>query len=454
MQSISQKYGFTLLELLIVIIIVGVLTAVALPMYKHATIKSRFSKVMPVAKAVADAQEVYYLGKNMYALEKEELDVTPNTDTHIDLATEDQESQYNYVAASRSDVPGARYIMYQNHSANYPGEIHCEADKNNKEAKWLCEKGLHGKQIGGALTSGYFTYVLDGTGNGVSYGFACSGSEGGTCTMIDNKTKKICYEEGYTYNSSPTATGTAPAGCKYVTLNDDGTRTERVSCSEVNGVQQCQRSFTYDEDNHFIESASCSRYAQDGSCTFYRDKKIYDPVTGEETSEIFRKCSTFDAQGNCETYRDGQDTYYTYDPVTGQLTNIRSRSCGTYDAQGNCETYDGGVDQYITYDPVTGGRTHRDEYRCSTLDAQGNCTRYERIKENSFNPQTNGITKAVDKQCNTFDSENAALCTSWTTTVTNYDGAAYVTQVGSPQTCTYVAGADNNTADANGNCLE
>ena len=110
--GINNK-GFTLLELLVVVIIVAVLSAVALPMYKHSVLKSRFSKVMPVAKAVADAQEVYYLGKNLYALDKEELDVTPPTDTTISLATQEQEEQYNYVAASRCTWCKIHYLSAQ-----------------------------------------------------------------------------------------------------------------------------------------------------------------------------------------------------------------------------------------------------------------------------------------------------------------------------------------------------
>jgi type IV pilus assembly protein PilA len=43
------SYGFTIIELLIVIAIIGILVSIALPSYKHYTERARFSEVMMAA---------------------------------------------------------------------------------------------------------------------------------------------------------------------------------------------------------------------------------------------------------------------------------------------------------------------------------------------------------------------------------------------------------------------
>ena len=161
----KKKRGFTLLEVLVVVLIIGILAAVALPMYKHTVIKSRFSTVMPIAKAVADAQEVYYLANGQYARTKGNLDVASEavTNTEVSLSTAEEGENYNYVAAYHTDFPDARYIMYQKHSPKFAGNIHCEAKADDNDALWLCEKGLHGQFLAGSVKgSGYKTYTLTG----------------------------------------------------------------------------------------------------------------------------------------------------------------------------------------------------------------------------------------------------------------------------------------------------
>lgn len=80
----SSKTGFTLIELLVVVLIIGILSAVALPQYQMAVGKARIARLLPLVRAVKEAQEAYYMANGDYAVHFEDLDIsipTPNSIT-------------------------------------------------------------------------------------------------------------------------------------------------------------------------------------------------------------------------------------------------------------------------------------------------------------------------------------------------------------------------------------
>ena len=75
MKEIKNSQGFTLIELLVVVLIIGILASIALPQYRKAVVKAEAKTMLVNLKALAEAQQRFYLTNNRYADNFSDLDI-------------------------------------------------------------------------------------------------------------------------------------------------------------------------------------------------------------------------------------------------------------------------------------------------------------------------------------------------------------------------------------------
>ena len=72
----QNKKAFTLLELLVVVLIIGILAGIALPQYKLAIAKSKFSTLKNITKTLQESATRFYLTNNTFPTKFDDLDIS------------------------------------------------------------------------------------------------------------------------------------------------------------------------------------------------------------------------------------------------------------------------------------------------------------------------------------------------------------------------------------------
>ena len=143
---IKIKNGFTLLELLVVVLIIGILAAIALPQYKLAVEKTKSAEALTVLQSILRAQQNYYLANGVYTKLFSDLDISLPGNIKT-FSNREQLTLSSGWAINLGDV----YTHAINKSSintivfnYYPRLRYCHAKQDNKIANKVC-KSLGGK---------------------------------------------------------------------------------------------------------------------------------------------------------------------------------------------------------------------------------------------------------------------------------------------------------------------
>ena len=163
--------GYSLIETLMVVLIIGILTAVALPQYQRAVAKAEYARAQAAAATLARGMDAYYATYKKYTPVMENLDVT------IDY--------YSSTKDCSDESTGCTYTgKHGICTLRTPGQVYC---RNTKD------------------TLRYYIYLSNYNSNTWAGKAACMPRKDGAVAPADDWTYKFCQKE--TGTATPNASG-------------------------------------------------------------------------------------------------------------------------------------------------------------------------------------------------------------------------------------------------------
>lgn len=112
----SDRPGFTLLELLVVTVLLGILAAIAFPIYQGFRDRAATSSLQTELRTLRNAQELYFVENDGYADDLGLLDYDPGSDVEVELRSEsggDSDGDVGWAGRLTHGSQGVRCAFFQ-----------------------------------------------------------------------------------------------------------------------------------------------------------------------------------------------------------------------------------------------------------------------------------------------------------------------------------------------------
>lgn len=110
-----MKKGFTLIELMVVVLIIGILSAIALPQYERSIKRSRTAEALVVLKSISNAQQMYLTTFKKCADDMSKLDVNIPADS---LSADSGDGKWHFSVPAQA---GKDCSVAATNSKHFPG---------------------------------------------------------------------------------------------------------------------------------------------------------------------------------------------------------------------------------------------------------------------------------------------------------------------------------------------
>lgn len=358
MKNMKNK-AFTLVELLVVVLILGILTAIALPNYLLSVEKGRVVEAQNNLSSIAKAEQLIKLSNGSYTSQIDSLDISLN-DVNGEKVIGDQfnTKDFHFTVYGSEEGAATAQRIHVSEDKQYTlaidymtGKIFCRPVDNrvcralnleegpaygSENISWQSCNGNYGRfeymfwadclmyQSGGKTYRKYcdeeYDYCVFATenedGSYETEELFCRGdlNEDGTCDNIDSRSKESWNGPyGSRFSSSSDGTGSVDEYyCKgyvcYTTAAKSCETDSQGECVEYTYLDE----FVVDENGKQLAQKNCQEINSDGTCAKYH---ICDPHNSSNACEQYRDSCPETPTGTCclsfrHYLRDGTIVYH------------------------------------------------------------------------------------------------------------------------------------------------